>query len=146
MVCSAPRALRNCAPSAPSGASVRPLNFTVSVLHMTLSTFWLFALVLLLAPAVTTGLFAFFFWSALARPWTFVVVGCVVLYLVAAAALIWVLTDVATAGIPGRPGEAMLRGPPQGISPATKAAVGLIVLLAGGSTFLWYLRRVLSAH
>jgi heme-degrading monooxygenase HmoA len=25
----APRALRNCAPSAPSGASVRPLNFTV---------------------------------------------------------------------------------------------------------------------
>jgi hypothetical protein len=25
----APRALRNCAPSAPSKASVRPLNFTV---------------------------------------------------------------------------------------------------------------------
>ena len=29
MVGLAPRALRNCAPSAPSGASVRPLNFTV---------------------------------------------------------------------------------------------------------------------
>ena len=29
MVCLAPRALRNCAPSAPSGASARPLNFTV---------------------------------------------------------------------------------------------------------------------
>ena len=28
--CLAPRALRNCAPSAPPGASVRPLNFTVS--------------------------------------------------------------------------------------------------------------------
>jgi hypothetical protein len=125
---------------------VRPLTFTVSVLRMTLSTFWLFALVLLLAPAVTTGLFAFSSWRDLARPWTFVVVGCVVLYLLAAAVLIWVMTDVATAGIPGRPGESMLRGPPHGISPATKATVGLIVLLAGGSTFLWYLRRVLSAH
>ena len=29
MVCLAPRALRDCAPSAPLGASVRPLNFTV---------------------------------------------------------------------------------------------------------------------
>jgi len=29
VVCLAPRALRNCAPLAPSGASVRPLNFTV---------------------------------------------------------------------------------------------------------------------
>jgi hypothetical protein len=29
VVCLAPRALRNCAPSAPWGASVRPLNFTV---------------------------------------------------------------------------------------------------------------------
>ena len=29
MICFAPRALRNCAPSAPAGASVRPLNFTV---------------------------------------------------------------------------------------------------------------------
>jgi hypothetical protein len=29
VVCLAPRALRNCAPPAPWGASVRPLNFTV---------------------------------------------------------------------------------------------------------------------
>jgi hypothetical protein len=40
VVGSAPRALRHCAPSAPPGASVRPLNFTVRAHVTRMSKLW----------------------------------------------------------------------------------------------------------
>ena len=125
---------------------MRPLNFTVSGRVMTLSTFSLFQVALLLAPALTVAVFSWAWWSSLARPWLFLVVGLIVLYVSAAAAFVWVLTNVGIAGGSGRAGAAMLTGPPRGISPVTKALVGLFAVIVGGSAFLWCLRRALGVR
>jgi len=113
---------------------------------MSLSTFSLFQAALLLAPVVTVAVFSLAWWSSLARPWLFLIVGLIALYVVAAAAFAWVLTNVGIAGVPGKSGAAMLTGPPRGISPAAKALVGLFVLIVGGSVFLWCLRRALGVR
>jgi hypothetical protein len=110
---------------------------------MTVNTFSIFQGVLLLAPALIVAVSSWLWWPTLGRPWLFLAVGLIVLYLVAAAALVWVLMNV---GISGRSGAPMLTGPPQGLSSATKALVGAAVLVVGGSAFLWILRRAVGVR
>jgi hypothetical protein len=92
-------------------------------------------------PLVQVGLFSTVWWSRLSRPWLFVVLGTLALYLVVAGVLVKVFGNIAIAG-----GAAARVPVPFFASLEGHLALGLLATFVCGCLVLWGLRLLLARN
>jgi len=94
---------------------------------------------LAVVPALLTAIACWLYWKTLARPFVFLITSCVILYVLAAIAAFWLLTDTGVAGPAGHGGDARVIG--IGMSASLRAFVGYVGFLVLGLGAVWLLQR-----
>jgi hypothetical protein len=109
---------------------------------MTLEGFSAAHNLLAVTPLLLTLVAAAFAWNRVAWRWTFLIVGCLVAYVVAGIAWLWVLIGIGIAGEDTPAGRVIsVMGPPNGPSALARVLLAHLLVLAFGAFVFGLLGR-----